>query len=420
LGIAGQALELPSIRTFSGFVDPLGVLWLNALQMTVIPLVATQLLAAMVQPAQGSSIGKLGGKAVVWILGLLVGAGVVTIFLTEQFMALYSLSPQLVEALGSVVVPEAVQAAAETGSPPMGDWLTRLVPSNPFEAAARGDLLQLLVFLALLGAAVTRLPQETREPLAELFRALADAMMVLVVWVLWGTPLGVFALMLNLAVETGVGALEVVGVYIVFICAMLLFFTALLYPLTVVFGRTNLRAFTKGALPAQIVAAGTQSSAAALPAMIEGGRDQLDLPPEATGFVLPLCVSTFKLNVPVSEPLAFLFMAHVFGISLSIGDMAAFLLGSILISFGSPPIPLGGGGFKALPLWIIFGVPIQGIVIKEAVKTIPDIFFTILNVTGDLSVATLLSREGRGKEGGRPLSAGTGHGDSGGSSQAQI
>jgi Na+/H+-dicarboxylate symporter len=218
--------------------------------------------------------------------------------------------------------------------------------------------------------------------------------------------------MLNLAVETGVGALEVLGVYIAFICAVLLAFTVLLYPLTVVFGRTTLKAYTKGVFPAQVVAAGTQSSAAALPAMIEGGRDKLDLPSEATGFVLPLCVSTFKLNVPVSEPLTFLFMAHVFGVPLGIGDLAAFLLGSILISFGSPPIPLGGGGFKMLPLWIIFGVPIEGIVIKEAVKTIPDIFFTVLNVTGDLSVATLLSREGRGNVKGRPLNAGTGHGAS--------
>jgi Na+/H+-dicarboxylate symporter len=230
-------------------------------------------------------------------------------------------------------------------------------------------------------------------------------MLILVTWILWGTPVGVFALMLNFAFEAGPGTLEVVGVYIVFICLVLLFITALAYLVTILFGRTSLRSFGRAVLPAQIVAVGTQSSAAALPALIEGGKDELDLPAEATGFVLPLCIATFKLNVPVSEPLTVLFMAHLFGVPLGLRELATFLVGSILISFGSPGIPRGGGGFKTLPLWVILGVPLEGIVIKEAVKTIPDVFFTLLNVTGNMSVATLLSRDSRKKQPGRPTAS---------------
>jgi proton glutamate symport protein len=402
MGLLGQVLGLPAIWTLSNTIEPLGTLWINALQMTVIPLVLTQLLAAIVRPEAGPSIGKLGGKAVLLFNAMLLGAGLVTLLVTDRFMAFYAFSPELVDALRTVAIPEAARVAAEAGSPPMREWLTGLVPGNPFEAAARGDILQLLVFTVLLGAAMARLPEDRRMPLVGLFRSLADAMMILVIWVLWGTPVGVFALMLDLSVETGLGALEVVGVYVVFICVVLVLVTALLYPLTVLLGRTSLKAFAKGALPAQIVAVGTQSSVAALPALIEGGKDELDLPPEATGFVLPLCVSTFKLNVTVSEPLTFLFMAHVFGVPLGFPELATFVLGSLLISFGSPGIPRGGGGFKTLPIWVMLGVPIQGIVIKEAVKTIPDVFFTLLNVTGNLSVATLLSRGDRRKRTGRP------------------
>jgi Na+/H+-dicarboxylate symporter len=180
-------------------------------------------------------------------------------------------------------------------------------------------------------------------------------------------------------------------VYVILTCALLLVATALLYPLTVGLGRVGPLRFAKAFLPAQIVGASTQSSLAALPALVEGASTELDLPEESTGFVLPLCVASFKLNLAVSQPVDLLFLALVFGVPLGLGDIVAFMSGVILVSFGSPGVPRGAG-FSTLPFYLMVGVPIEGVVIVEAVKSIPDIFFTVLNVTADMSVATILGK----------------------------
>ena len=259
--------------------------------------------------------------------------------------------------------------------------------------------MQILVFTVLVGLAVGQLPEETRDPLAQVFRSLSDAMMVMVSWVLWGTPLGVFSLILGVSLQTGLGAVGLLGWYIGLLCGLLLLATALLYPITVFSGRTTFRDFARASAPAQLVAIGTQSSLASLPALIEGGSKGMRLPPEGTGFLLPLCVSTFKLNQGISPLFKFLILAHFFGVPLGMGEIATFIFVATLLSFSTVGVPRGGGGFKTLPLYLAAGIPIEGVVILEAVKTIPDFFMTLLNVTADMSAATILTRFSRSPAG---------------------
>jgi proton glutamate symport protein len=140
------------------------------------------------------------------------------------------------------------------------------------------------------------------------------------------------------------------------------------------------------------VAAGTRSSIAALPAMVEGARDELKLPSVATGFILPFAVSTFKLNGTITGTVRMLFVAHVFGVSLSATGIATFLVTIVIMTFSRVGVPGGGSAFRSLPAYLALGLPIEGIVILEAVDAIPDIFKTIINVTGDMSAAAILSR----------------------------
>jgi proton glutamate symport protein len=394
LGLLGKLGDVELIRTLADVVQPAGTVWINALQMTVIPLVVTQLLAAIVRPGGAGAVGRLGGRAVVLFVTMLVGAGLLTVLLTSPILAHYHVAPEVVSALHVESIPEAALAAARRGTATFGDWLGNLLPRNPFEAAARGDILQILAVTILGGMAVGRLPAETRDPLARLIRGLADAMMILVSWILWGTPIGVFALILGLSLEAGLGAVNLLGWYIVVVCGLLIFATVLLYPLTVALGRTSLRQFARSAAPGQLVAVGTQSSLASLPALIEGGRTHMRLPEHATGFLLPLCVATYKLNQGISPLFKLLLLAHFFGIPLGAGDIATFILLSTLLSFGVPGVPRGGG-FTTLPLFLALGIPIEGVVIVEAVKTIPDFFMTLLNVTADMSAATVLTRDSR-------------------------
>ena len=147
--------------------------------------------------------------------------------------------------------------------------------------------------------------------------------------------------------------------------------------------------------PAQLVAAGTRSSIASLPALVEGARDVLGLPAGATGFVLPFAVASFTLNGTITGIVRVLFVAHVFGVSVSAGGIATFLVTIVIVTFSRVGVPGGGSAFRSLPAYLALGLPIEGIVLLEAVDTIPDIFKTILNVTGDMSAAAILSRGGR-------------------------
>ncbi|HUP20760.1 MAG TPA: cation:dicarboxylase symporter family transporter, partial [Gemmatimonadota bacterium] len=226
-------------------------------------------------------------------------------------------------------------------------------------------------------------------------RALASTMLTLTHWIILLTPLGVFAFMYLVALQTGGGTAGLLGAFVAIQSGLMIVVTLLLYPLATVFGRVPPGTFARAVLPAQVVAFGTRSSIASLPALIEGGRDRMGLPVSSTGFVLPLSVSVFKINRTVSSSVKLLFLAHVFDVALTLPTLAAFLVTVILLSFTSAGVPGGGTAFKTLPAYLAAGVPIEGVVLLEAVDAIPDIFKTVLNVTGDMTVAAILSRDAR-------------------------
>ena len=270
-----------------------------------------------------------------------------------------------------------------------------LIPGNIFQALSSGEILPLLLFTVFFGLAVAHLAPERRELLNRIFRALADAMMVLVGWILKATPLGVFALSFEMAVHTGVQATGFMAFFVALVSGLMLLCTGLLYPVTAVLGRASIRRFARAVAPAQLVAVSTRSSLAALPALVEGARDHLALPASATGFVLPLSVSAFKVNRTMSSTVKLLFLAHVFHVHLGPAELATFLVTVIVLSFSNVGIPGGGATLMTLPAYLAAGVPLAGVVILEAAMTSPDFFRTLLNVTGDMSAATILSRSTR-------------------------
>jgi Na+/H+-dicarboxylate symporter len=220
-------------------------------------------------------------------------------------------------------------------------------------------------------------------------------MLVCIRWILVLTPVGVFVFIFLFALNTGGEGAGVLGSFVVIVSGLLLLCTMLLYPVSSLLGRTTMRTFARAAAPAQLVGVSTRSSIASLPALIEGARDRLHLPEPATGFVLPFSVSVFKLNRTISSTAKLIFLAHIYGVALSPTTLAAFLVTVIVLSFSTVGIPSGGLAFKTLPAYLAAGLPIEGLVVAEAVDAIPDIFKTLLNVTADMSAATLLSRSSR-------------------------
>ena len=395
LGILGHETAAPAFQKFGEVAKAVGAIFIATLQLTVLPLVITQLLSA-ISKAGAKSVGKLGVRAIVLFVLMLVASGLFAALLTPPMTSRLSVDPGTLASLTAGSANTSAQAAgrnAPAGS--ITDWLASLLPNNLIEAALRGDILTLLLFTMLFAIAVTRLKEEQHQLLMKVFQGLAEAMLQLTRWVLVATPVGVFALTYDLSLRTGATTGGMLGAYIVIASVLMVSFTLLLYPLSAFVGRTRISDFARAVAPSQLVAASTRSSIAALPALVEGGRDRLRLPSAGTDFILPLSVAVFKVNRPISSMVKLFIVAQVYDVDLTFATIVIFLVTVIIISFGTAGIPQSGPGLKTMPAYLAAGVPIEGIIVLEAVEAIPDIFKTVLNVTGNMTAATLLTRSHR-------------------------
>jgi len=391
LGLAGHLTGLPFFTALGTVTQVVGDIWIAALQMITLPL-ALGLMLAAISGARIGTVGPLGARALVLFTLALTLFTAVALGLTSVFLSGFSVAPETAAALSEGVK---LPAQVATGAPaPAGGWLISLIPTNVFEAAARGAMLPLLFFVVLMGLAVTRLPEAQRVPLAELFRAIADTLTVLVGWLIVVTPVGVFALSYGMALASGGSLAGILGVYLLTQPAVTLICVLLFYPLTALLGRVTMGAYGRAVLPAQIVAVTTRSSLMSLPAQVDGGRQHLGLSTTATSLLLPLSVSLFRISEVISNSVKLLFLAHVYGVALQPGTIVAFFATVFLFNFSGTGTPNSGGGigFRMLPVFAAAGIPVEGVLILEAVETIPDIFATLVNVTGQMSATTILSR----------------------------
>jgi Na+/H+-dicarboxylate symporter len=370
------------------FARPVGRLWLNALQMTVVPLVLALVVIGVGAANDAAASGRTARRALV-VFALLLAAGAAFAALVAPLaLSLLPRDPALIESLRGAIPEEAAPAAVA-----LGDWFTAIIPTNAISAAAQSAMLPLVVFALFFGFALTRIDAARRERMIEFFQAIADAMIVIVRWVLWAAPLGVFALVLAVCASAGASVLSALGWYIVLLCAMYLAVTLLLYPVAVVFGGTHLRRFASAILPAQVVAASTQSSLASLPAMVESARDRLGQPRAVAALVLPMAVSLFRITSPMQYIGAASFVAWIYGIEVPPAQVAAAAALAVVVSLGSVGLP-GQVSFMAttMPVTAAMGLPVAPLGLLLAVDTIPDVFATVGNVSADLTASSVVAR----------------------------
>jgi len=392
-GIALYGSTAPWVGSVAHALEVLGGYWITALRVLVLPIVVTQAFAAVVG-SQG--LGRLGAKSILLFVVMLAAGALFAVLVTPPLLALYHPDPVTVEALrASTPIPDAARQVLQGSEWRLGQWLAGYVPRGVTQFLAGAGVLPLLLLTLFLGLLARLLPGSRQEAVRQRARWCAEATMWITGWLLILTPIGVLALCFGLARGSGSGAAGLVTVYVLVYAVVNGLFILMLYPLTALLGKTSMRQFAKAVAPAQLVAVSTRSSIAALPALVAGGRTHLGLPVSATGFVLPLSVSTVKVSLTVGVTLKVIFLAHLFGIHVSPAQIVS--LGGILLlmNFTTVGLPSGGGPFRTLPAYVAVGMPIEGVVILEAVDLIPDIFKTVVNVTADLSIATLLSRPSR-------------------------
>lgn len=389
IGLALAWMDPALAARIADVVQPVGRLWLNALQMTVVPLVLALVIVGITTASDAASSGRTARRAIIVFVVLLSAAAAFTALAAPAFLSMLRHDPALTEALRTT------GTATSTPTAPTGwaDAITAIIPSNAIAAAAQSSMLPLVVFALFFGFALTRIQPERRAQVVGFFQAIADTMIVIVGWVLWAAPIGVFALILAVCARAGLSVLSALGVYILLQSALYLMATLGMVLVAAAWGGEPIRRFAAAIAPAQVVAASTQSSLASLPAMLESATRRLGYPTQVTSLVLPMAVSLFRITSPIQYISAAAFIAWAYGIDLTVAQLAAGAALAVVISMGSVGLP-GQVSFMAtnLPVTQAMGLPIDPLGILLAVDTIPDVFATVGNVTADLTATSVVAR----------------------------
>ncbi|MBC7668453.1 MAG: cation:dicarboxylase symporter family transporter [Gemmatimonadaceae bacterium] len=267
-----------------------------------------------------------------------------------------------------------------------------MIPANPVKAAAEMSMAPLVVFALFFGFAASRIETHLRTSLTTFFEAVVATMLVIVRWVLLVGPLGVMALGFGVGAKMGLGAAGALAHYVLIVVAACLAITLAAYVLAALVGRISPMTFAKAALPVQVVALGTQSSLACLPAMITATH-ALRTSPGAAEVVLPLSVSTFRAASAAANIAVAIYLAHLHGVGLSPANLGIGVLVAAAVSLAAVGLPAQVSFFATIgPVCLAMGVPLDALPVLLAVETVPDIFRTLGNVTTDLAVARIVGR----------------------------
>jgi proton glutamate symport protein len=371
------------------YVEPFGTIFVNAIRMTVIPLVVS-LVVVGIAGADASRIARMGTRALVVAFLFLCLSGSVGAILAPIAFSRLRIDPGAIAALRARA--SSVAGGVDPAQASLTRWFTDLVPANPIRAAADGAMLPLIVFAVLFGLALLSIDVDQREPVVRFFRGVGEAMLRLVRWILVLAPLGVFALSLPLVARLGAVAIGALAAYVALIAvATTVFALLVLYPAAAIFGHVPIERFARAVFPAQAVAFSSRTSLAALPALIEGAQRKLGMTAESSGFLLPLASALFRVGAAMGLTVGAVFIARLYGADLTTAQVVTAAATAVLTSFSIPGIP-GGSIIAMVPVLASVGLPAEGIGVLLGVDTIPDAFRTTANVTGQMAAAVIAER----------------------------
>lgn len=393
LGLAAGGLVAAfapgAVGATTAIASPVGTAWLNALQMTVIPLVVSLLVTGVASTAEAASAGRLAARVIGLTLVLLVVNATISGLVTPLILDLVPIPGEAAAALRQALVG----AQAVATPPATAELFAAIIPSNVFASAASGALLSLIVFTLVFAFALTRIEADGRSLVVRLFAAIRDAMLVVVGWVLWLAPIGVFALAYLVGARAGGAAFGALIHYMAVISTIGVVVTLVAYAVAAIASRVPVARFARAALPAQVFAVSTQSSLATLPAMLKA-VGEMGVPRTASGVTLPLGVAMFRATQPAMNLAIAIYIARWFGVEIGAGAIAAGIVAGAITSLGSISLPSQITFFASVaPIASAMGVPLAPLGLLIAVETIPDIFRTLGNVTSNLALTAVVTRD---------------------------
>ncbi len=390
--LAGLFLGIVSGGRGTVVAETVGTMWLNGLKMTIVPLVVALLIIGIAKTAAAARAGRIAFWSMSGILALTAFSVIVGMTLTPALLNLFPIPAESAAAMRT-----ALGNVAEVTAPPgFAESFKLLVPSNIVDSAARTDILPLLVFTLVFAFALTRLPDDHRTTLTGFFDALAAAMIVVIGWVLWLAPVGVFALAFVVGAVAGGSALGTLAHYIVIVSIPGLAMTGFAYILARFGAGIGFARYARAIAPPQLLAISTQSSLACLPICLEKA-EELGVPEEHAGVTLPMCVALLRSTGPAMNLAVAIYIATWFGIEIAPAQIALAFFAAMLASLSAVSLPGSVSFFSSMvPICVALGVPIEPLALLIAVETLPDITRTLGNVTNNVALTATISRRAGG------------------------
>lgn len=382
VGLGAASTNNPVLHAIARESAPLGMLFINAIKMVVIPLVVSVIFASVARLGDPRTLGKIGGMTLVfyWV----------------------TLMPAII--IGMVVMKAGLQFAPELNMPPVEasqipelqsitDFIVSLVPANPFAAASNGKILPLIVFTALVAAASGTLAQERRERMITAAEDVSEALIKLVWWILYMAPIGIFGLIAPATAVLGWDLIQSLGIFIVCVfLALILLIVFVFLPLLFLVAKVKPVHFLKSTLGATSVAFSTTSTAAAIPVSLEESTKNLNVSETVADLLIPLGASMYRPGSALFQGAAIVFLAHVYNVPVALGAAGAIVLATFLVSLTVAPVPSSSVVTMA-PALDSIGVPVAGLAFMLGIDRIPDMMRSCVNVLGQISAAVLVDKK---------------------------
>ena len=382
-----QSIE--KVKTLAVLIKPVGTVFIRLLMFVAIPLVLASLLVGAASLGDIRHVGRMGGKTLLWYLATITASITIGLVLVNLIQPGTRLAPSAKEALVSAYRPDIGGAVA---APDLVQMLVNIVATNPINALASGEMLQIVFFALMVGVSLTLVPAERSRPVIAFFEGLSDTMIKMVGMIMNLAPYGVFALISATVGEFGFEILGTLFWYALTLLVGLVLQTFGVLGLGVrLFGRIPYRKFYSGLRDVMLVAFTTSSSAATLPVNIRSCEKNLGVSNKVASFVLPLGATVNMDGTAMYQAVATVFIAQVYGIDLNLAEQLTILFTAVLASIGTAPVP-GVGIVMLIIVLRSVNVPEEGIALILGIDRFLDMCRTVPNVVGDAAVAVVIAR----------------------------
>jgi DAACS family dicarboxylate/amino acid:cation (Na+ or H+) symporter len=372
-------------------MNPLGKIFLNLLMMTVIPLVFASLATGVARLGDLQKLGRIGVKTLAYFALTMTLAVTIGLVLVNTIRPGEGISKETREGLMKEFGKEA-KSRIDKGGPFSIDTFVNIVPRNPFQSAADLDMLGVIFFALVFGGSMTVLAQERAKVMLDFLDALNDIMVVIIGLAMRLAPYGVFAFLFQVTAVFGFSLLVPLGMYVVVVVLGLLLQMFVSFPILVRFlSGIDPVVFFQRVRAVIVTAFSTSSSNATLPTSIKVTEEELGVPPQIAGFVLPLGATMNMNGTALFEGVTVVFLAQVFGVQLDLTQQLVVIIMSVLTSIGAAGVPGGSLPLLASVLTMV-GVPPTGLAVILGVDRFLDMCRTTLNVVGDITAATYIAK----------------------------